>query len=101
MPQAVQPPQRDIGLFAGDGKHHVAPDTLLAITLVFGAVSLVLAQWHGLHVPATWTGLIGIVTGAWGQMISATTRERFPMLLGLGAAGLGFFLAMARGGFSL
>ncbi|MFW6692600.1 hypothetical protein [Streptomyces sp. MAR4 CNX-425] len=101
MPQAVQPPQRNIGLFASDGERHVAQDTLLAITLVVGALSLVLAQWDGLHVPATWAGLIGIVTGGWGQMISATTRERFPMLLGLGAAGLGFFLAMANGGFSL
>ncbi|AKH83475.1 membrane protein [Streptomyces sp. CNQ-509] len=101
MPQAVQPPQRNIGLFASDGEYHVAQDTLLAITLAVGAIALVLAQWRGLHVPATWAGLIGIVTGAWGQMISVTTRERFLILLGLGASGLGFFLAMARGGFSL
>ncbi|MFW6721768.1 hypothetical protein ACHZ98_16700 [Streptomyces sp. MAR4 CNY-716] len=101
MPQAVHPPQRNIGLFASDGEHHVAQDTLLAITLAVGAVALVLSQWRGLHVPATWAGLIGIVTGAWAQMISVTTRERFLILLGLGASALGFFLAMARGGFSL
>lgn len=100
MPQAVQPPQRNIGLLASDGKHHVTQDTLLAITVVAGALALVLAQWSSLHVPATWAGLIGIGTGAWGQMISVTTRERFLMVLGLGAAALGFFLGMAHGGFS-
>lgn len=91
--------QRNIGLLATDGKPHRVPDALLGVTMVLGLAALVLSMWESLHVPASWIGLAGVLTGAWGQMISATTRERFLLILGLGAAGLGLFLAMARGGF--
>lgn len=41
---------------------------------------------------------MGIITGAYGQWISVTTRERFGLILGLGASAIGFFLGMAHGG---
>ncbi|GAA3067949.1 MULTISPECIES: hypothetical protein [Streptomyces] len=97
MAQAMRP---DPGhsLFATDGKPHPLQDTLLAVTLVLGILSFVTAQFHSLHLLSSWTGLIGILTGAYGQFISVTTRERFFLIIGLGAAAVGFYLGMAHGG---
>ncbi|MEV6108489.1 hypothetical protein AB0M28_27860 [Streptomyces sp. NPDC051940] len=97
MAQAA-PRQRTIGLFATDGKSHTRVDVLVGVTVVLGALALITSLFDELHLVASWAGLVGIATGAWGQMISATTRERFFLLLGLGASGLGFFLGMAHGG---
>jgi hypothetical protein len=97
MAQALRPNTVG-GLFATDGKPHPLQDTLLAVTLVLGITSFVTAMFHDLHLLSSWTGLAGILIGAYGQWISETTRERFGLILGLGAAGVGFFLGMAHGG---
>lgn len=73
-------------------------DTLLAVTLVLGITAFVTAMFHNLHLLSSWAGLVGILTGAYGQWISETTRERFGLILGLGASAIGFFLGMAHGG---
>ncbi|GGL99547.1 hypothetical protein GCM10010129_49010 [Streptomyces fumigatiscleroticus] len=86
------------GLFATDGKPHPLQDALLAVTLVLGITAFVTAMFHHLHLLSSWAGLVGIITGAYGQWISETTRERFGLILGLGASGIGFFLGMAHGG---
>ncbi|RKT05726.1 hypothetical protein BX286_3733 [Streptomyces sp. 3211.6] len=96
MAQAMDRPP--ISLLATDGKPHPLQDALVAVTLILGAVAFVTAFFHNLHLLSSWTGLIGIVTGAYGQFISATTRERFALIIGLGASGIGFFLGMAHGG---
>ncbi|UUU32638.1 hypothetical protein JIX56_23575 [Streptomyces sp. CA-210063] len=85
-------------LLATDDKPHPVQDTLLAVTLVLGAVSFITAMFHDLHLLSSWTGLVGILTGAYGQFISETTRERFGLIVGLGASAVGFFLGMAHGG---
>lgn len=85
-------------LFATDGKAHPMQDALLGVTLILGAIAFVSAMFHNLHLLSSWAGLIGIATGAWGQFISETTRERFGLILGLGASAVGFFLGMAHGG---
>ncbi len=85
-------------LFASDSKSHPVQDTLVGVTLVLGAIAFVTAMFHSLHLLSSWTGLVGIITGAYGQFISATTRERFGLILGMGAAAIGFFLGMAHGG---
>lgn len=85
-------------LFATDGKAHPLQDTLLGVTLILGAIAFVSAMFHNLHLLSSWAGLVGIATGAWGQFVSETTRERFGLILGLGAAAVGFFLGMAHGG---
>ncbi|MFG2514973.1 hypothetical protein [Streptomyces sp. NPDC048584] len=97
MAQALRPNTAG-GLFATDGKSHPLQDTLLAVTLVLGITAFVTAMFHHLHLLSSWTGLVGIVTGAYGQWISVTTRERFGLIVGLGAAAVGFFLGMAHGG---
>ncbi|WP_369247766.1 hypothetical protein [Streptomyces sp. R41] len=85
-------------LFATDGKAHPLQDTLLAVTLVLGIMAFVTAMFDSLHLISSWAGLVGILTGAYGQFISETTRERFGLILGLGASAVGFFLGMAHGG---
>ncbi|MGI5401542.1 hypothetical protein ACQEVG_19285 [Streptomyces sp. CA-135486] len=85
-------------LFATDGKPHRLQDTLMVVTLVLGALAFASAQFDNLHLLSSWSGLIGILTGAYGQFISVTTRERFLLIVGLGASAFGFFLGMAHGG---
>ncbi|MDQ0942187.1 MULTISPECIES: hypothetical protein [unclassified Streptomyces] len=97
MAQAMRR-RSSVSLFATDGKPHPLQDTLLAVTLVLGAIAFVSAMFHSLHLLSSWTGLVGILTGAYGQFISVTTRERFALIIGLGASAFGFFLGMAHGG---
>ncbi|QEV19055.1 hypothetical protein [Streptomyces alboniger] len=85
-------------LLASDGRSHPLQDTLVGVTLVLGAIAFVTAMFHNLHLLSSWTGLVGIITGAYGQFISVTTRERFGLILGMGASAIGFFLGMAHGG---
>ncbi|MEU9980388.1 hypothetical protein [Streptomyces sp. NPDC050856] len=85
-------------LFASDGKPHPLQDTLMAVTLALGVIAFITAQFHSLHLISSWAGLVGIVTGAYGQYISETTRERTLLIIGMGASAIGFGLGMAHGG---
>ncbi|MFB8244727.1 hypothetical protein ACFC5X_06675 [Streptomyces sp. NPDC055952] len=98
MAQALRP-NTGGGLFATDGRPHPLQDALLVVSLVLGLTAFLTAIISDdLHVLSSWAGLVGILTGAYGQWISETTRERFGLILGLGASGVGFFLGMAHGG---
>ncbi|OEU90280.1 hypothetical protein DB35_03105 [Streptomyces abyssalis] len=97
MAQAVR--HNPVSMLLDDGRAHPLESSLAAVTVVLGAVAFLTALvWPGLHVLSAWTGLVGIVTGAWGQFISATTGERFALIIGLGGAAFGFYLGMAHGG---
>jgi hypothetical protein len=97
MAQTLRP--NSVGsLLATDHKPHPLQDTLLAVTLVLGATAIISSYFDNLHLLSSWTGLVGIFTGAGGQFISETTRERFGLILGLGASAVGFFIGMAHGG---
>ena len=87
-----------VSLLATDGRPHPLQDALVAVTVVLGLLAFVTAMFHSLHLISSWAGLLGILTGAYGQYISVTTRERFPLILGMGASAIGFFLGMAHGG---
>jgi hypothetical protein len=89
---------RTIPFLDSDGRAHPVENSLAVLTAVLGLTAVITAIWSHLHIVSTWTGLAGIVTGLWGQFISATTGERFVLIIGLGAAGLGFFLGMWHGG---
>ncbi|MFJ2113178.1 MULTISPECIES: hypothetical protein [unclassified Streptomyces] len=97
MAQAMRPSSAT-SLLATDGKPHPLQDTLMAVTLTLGVLAFVSAFFHHLHLLSSWVGLIGILTGGYGQFISVTTRERFLTIIGLGASAVGFFLGMAHGG---
>ncbi|MET8560640.1 hypothetical protein ABZV75_08490 [Streptomyces flaveolus] len=97
MAQALRPNTAG-SLFATDGKAHPLQDTLMAVTLVLGLLSFITCFFHSLHLLTSWTGLVALFTGVYGQWISVTTRQRFGLILGLGAAGVGFLIGMAHGG---
>ncbi|MFI6344863.1 hypothetical protein [Streptomyces sp. NPDC050560] len=85
-------------LLASDGRAHPLQDTLLLVTLALGLTAAVSSIFHGLHLLTSWAGLVGILTGAWGQYISVTTRERTGLVVGMGLAALGLLVGMAHGG---
>ncbi|MGW0086043.1 hypothetical protein [Streptomyces sp. NPDC003393] len=98
MAQIMRPTKSSSGLLATDGKRHPVQNTLLAVTAVLGLISILTAPFPGLHYLTAWTGLLGVLTGGYGQFISETTRERFGLVLGLGASAIGLFFGMANGG---
>ncbi|MFF4487383.1 hypothetical protein ACFY0F_12955 [Streptomyces sp. NPDC001544] len=98
MAQQALRPNTAGSLFATDGKPHPLQDTLMAVTLVLGVTAFITSFFHSLHLLSSWAGLVGLVVGACGQWISVTTRERFGLIVGLGASGVGFMLGMANGG---
>ncbi|MGW8062116.1 hypothetical protein ACVV2G_07510 [Streptomyces ziwulingensis] len=98
MAQITRSPKPRTGLLATDGKPHPLQDTLLAVTLVLGVLALATAGFRGLHILTSWAGLLGVLTGGYGQFISVTTRERFGLVVGLGACALGLFFGINHGG---
>jgi hypothetical protein len=82
-----------------DGRRHPLVNSIVWVTVVLGTISTVTAGFPSLHQATTWTGVVGIFAGGWGQYISETTSERFALILSLGMCALGFYIGMAHGGF--
>lgn len=101
MAQAVGRRNSPLSFLNTDGKPHPVENSFAAVTLLLGLVAIVSSIWTDLHVLSSWAGLAGVLAGAWGQMISATTGERFVTIIGLGAAAVGFYLGVAHGGLLL
>ncbi|SCE27861.1 hypothetical protein GA0115252_138726 [Streptomyces sp. DfronAA-171] len=78
--------------------HTPFTNTLTALTLVLGFLAFISSFFHSFHLLSSWAGLAGLALGGWGQFISATTRERFGLIIGMGAAGIGLLVGMAHGG---
>ncbi|MER7777010.1 hypothetical protein ABTZ21_18770 [Streptomyces sp. NPDC096191] len=98
MAQIMRPARPRTGLLATDGKPHPLQHALLAVTLVLAVLALATASSRGLHVLTSWAGLLGVLTGGYGQYVSETTRERFGLVLGLGASAAGLFFGIYHGG---
>jgi hypothetical protein len=99
MAQAVRQQQHRFRFTLNtDGQPHPLENTLVAVTLALGLVSFVTSFFYNLHLLTSWTGLVGILVGAFGQYRSQTTAERYGLVIGLGLAAVGFYLGMARGG---
>jgi hypothetical protein len=81
-----------------DGKTHPVQNSLAVLTAVLGAIALVSCFFDNLHLLSSWSGLAGICTGLWGQYVSATTAERFVLVIALGASAVGFGIGLAHGG---
>ena len=84
--------------FNTDGQPHPLENTLAAVTFVLGLIAIISSAFDSLHLLSSWTGLVGIFTGGYGQFISVTTAERFALIIGLGMSGVGFYLGLAHGG---
>jgi hypothetical protein len=82
-----------------DGQRHPRENALALITIALGLVAVACALWEDLHQVGSFVGAAGVVAGLWAQLVSATTGERWLIVVGLGAAALGFGLNMANGGF--
>jgi hypothetical protein len=82
-----------------DGRPHPRENALTALTVVCGVVALGCAFSSSLHVAGSWLGLTGVLSGLYGQLISATTAERMVLVTSLGASAVGWGLNMAHGGF--
>ncbi|MGD3105288.1 hypothetical protein [Streptomyces sp. YGL11-2] len=98
MAQAARTQRNLLALLNSDGQSHPVENTLAVTTLVLGVIAVLAALSPSLHLVSSWVGLIGIGTGLWGQFISSTTGERFLLIIGLGAAALGFYIGLAHGG---
>ena len=103
MAQAARKQHGLLSFLNTDGRAHPVENSFVAATVLLGTVAFVTAVLSeanaaDLYLICSWTGLAGICAGAWGQFISATTAERFLLIIGLGAAAMGFFLGMAHGG---
>lgn len=85
-------------LFNTDGKPHPLENTLTAITAVLGVIAIATCAFRGLHMLASWSGLAGVVTAAFAQYRSATTAERFVIVVAGGAAAVGLGIGLAHGG---
>lgn len=81
-----------------DGRPHPLVNTLVLVTFVLGGIAVISSIFNSLHLLSSWTGLVGIFTGGYGQYISVTTAERFALIIGLGMASVGFYIGVAHGG---
>jgi len=81
-----------------DGKPHPLENTLALVTAVLGAVAFATCWVHSLHVFSGWVGLAGVLTAGWAQYISATTAERFVIVIFGGASAVALGLSLAHGG---
>ena len=82
-----------------DGQAHPRENRLVLITVVLGIVALACAFVESLHIVASVAGLLGMIVGLWAQMVSATTAQRWIIVIALGAATIGFAFGLANGGF--
>jgi hypothetical protein len=95
-----QAPRRNplAALLNTDGKPHPLENTLTAVTAVLGVIAIATCAFRGLHIVASWTGLAGVVTAAFAQYRSATTAERFVIVVTGGMAAVGLGIGLAHGG---
>lgn len=81
-----------------DGRSHPKENAFALTALVLGLIAFTTCFFPSLHLIASWVGLVGVFVAGWALMISATTGERFLAMLGLGGAGVGFYMGVAHGG---
>jgi hypothetical protein len=104
MAHAARRPRHGLLSFLdSDGRAHPVQNAFAVVALVVGLLAVTAAalterQVWDLHLVASWAGLAGVLVGARGQFISATTAERFLLVIGLGTSGVGLFLGLAFGG---
>jgi hypothetical protein len=82
-----------------DGQSHPRENRLVLITVILGVIALACAFVESLHIIASIAGLLGMIVGLWAQLVSATTAQRWVIVIALGAATIGFAFGLANGGF--
>jgi hypothetical protein len=82
-----------------DGQSHPRENRLVLITVILAVIALACAFVESLHIIASIAGLLGMIVGLWAQLVSATTAQRWVIVIALGAATIGFAFGLANGGF--
>ena len=92
---------------SSDGVPHPLLNMTSVLTLLIGLVSFALGMYlrygtpsFGVAVAAAVTGLVSLVAGLIGQMLSATREERILLVCGMVAAFVGLAIGLAHGGAS-
>ncbi|MET9612452.1 hypothetical protein [Kitasatospora indigofera] len=81
-----------------DGHPHPRENTLVGITALLGVLAFTTSFFYNLHLLTSLAGLVGVLTGMWGQFISVTTAERFVLVIATGMSAWGLYLGVAHGG---
>jgi hypothetical protein len=79
-------------------ERHPLHDAIAVLTLVLGLVAALSGLSPGLHAVGAWVGVAGLAAGAYNQMTSESTPERFITVTGLGLSFVGVMLGIAHGG---
>jgi hypothetical protein len=82
-------------------KEHGRETSLAAITLGGGLVAFVAGIVYAGHFAAVCVGIVTVLFGLYSQLVSATTRERWVNVIGIGLAFVGVGLGLSHGGFTL
>jgi len=96
--RAIHPPHIPHLTLNTDGRAHPRENTLLAVTVALAVVALIAAPMRGWHLLASWTGLGGMVTGLYAQLISKTTAERCVIVTAIVASGIALAVGLNHGG---
>ncbi|HSR25801.1 MAG TPA: hypothetical protein VLW53_19770 [Candidatus Eisenbacteria bacterium] len=81
-----------------DGRAHPLENALVVTVAVLAAVAAICAFFPGMHVLGSWAGVAGVATGIYAQYRSATTAERWVIVIGWGVSAVGLALNLAHGG---
>jgi len=95
--QTVSPRQHTFTLNT-DGRPHPMANSLALLAACFAVIAVVCAWFPSMHLLGSWAGLVGLGTGLWSQMISATTAERWINVSAMILSGLGLMFGLAHGG---
>ncbi|MDN3352856.1 hypothetical protein [Actinomadura sp. DC4] len=80
---------------------HGRETSLAAITLAGGLVAFVAGIISPAHLVAVCVGIAAVLFGLYSQLVSATTRERWVNVIGIGLAFVGLGLGFSHGGFTI
>jgi hypothetical protein len=97
-PQTTGDVHRHHFILNTDGESHPLENTGAVVAAVLGLVAAICAFFPSMHLLGSWAGLVGLGTGFWSQMISATTAERWLNICGVVLSGIGLLFGLAHGG---
>lgn len=97
MSQALSPRHHHF-ILNTDNRPHPLANTLTLIAACLGTVAVISAGFPSLHMLSGWTGAVGLATGLWSQLVSATTAGRFVNVTAMIFSGLGLLFGLGHGG---
>ncbi|MGZ4593122.1 MAG: hypothetical protein ACXV3C_04600 [Actinomycetes bacterium] len=81
-----------------DGQAHPIENVLTFAVAIFATIAIICAFFPSAHLVGSWAGVLGVATGIYAQYRSATTAERFVIIVGWGASAVGLAFNLVNGG---